>query len=69
MQRKINYPFDIIGILFVVDKIALDHPTLANVLKSSLIHGDSLEAHEPVIRRLDRAGRPREPTRQIKRLP
>ena len=68
-QGKVNYPFDILGIFFVVDSIAFDHPTLDNLLKSSLIHGDSLEAHERVIRRLDRAGRPKEPAHQLKRLP
>lgn len=68
-QGKINYPFDILGIFFVVDNVAFDHPTLDNMLISSLIHGDGLKAHEPVIRRLDRAGPPKEPTRQLKRLP
>ena len=68
-KKKVNYPFDILGILFVVGNIAFDHLALDNLLKSSSIHGDGLEAHEPVIRRLDRAGRPKEPTRQLKRLP
>ena len=67
-QGKDNYPFDILGIFFVVGNIAFDHPILDSLLKSTLIHG-GLEAHESVLRRPNRVGRPKEPTRQLKRLP
>ena len=39
-QGKVNYPFDILGIFFVVNNIALDHPIFKNLLKLSLIHDD-----------------------------